>query len=316
MVDPRCLEIIRPLSVASPRLANMLADSLPTTGAIAPAGRLTLQGICWIAYFAAAILVVVAVRNLANENRRRRDVWMVLFALALATAAALGQLFALNKPLLLGGVVGGLAIGALAGLLMGMRTHLKPTIAAVPAVMCLLNALVALAAMFAAGAYVVATNFPTLAAMMAVITAGIWGGIAFTASLLAFSAVLGRPLLQGVAQLPGREALLLLFFAAGVGFGGWLGAESQQSERVSFYHAIYLLVAGCGAVVGLLIYPAALKKGRWPMVVASLTMFSSFAAAAVGFLHGNIAVMVAGGLAAGCASGAGKAIGKTVSAAP
>lgn len=267
-----------------------------------------LNTILMVLTIVAATSLVVGAKRLSG-SRPRGGVWFAAGAMLIIAATALWTLNSYQKPLLFGGVLAALALGAIVGLVIGLRARISDIATQLPPVMCVLNALAGLAAILVGGAFIAAVNFPTLPALFAALVCGVCGGLAFGGSVVAYPAIQGRPRLQWLAMLPGLKVIRMALSLTVLVSIQSLVMQSQQSERLELYQFIYLVPVAASITLGIL-WVGPYQHGRWIAVVATLAMAAGFATAAAGFLQDQLPIIVAGGLAAGIASGAGKALVK------
>ena len=261
-------------------------------------------GIITAAYIVAAILFILSLGGLSNQEKAKRAVWYGIFGMALAIGAtALGPgigNFEYLIPLLL--------VGAAIGIVVALRVEMT----GMPQLVAALHSFVGLAAVFIglnadmslslaeaakeAGTVGELRNFAAIVVkktpveisiMLVEIFLGIFiGAITFTGSVVAFGKLAGR--IDGKPRkLPGGHALNAVAAIACLVLGYLYldGADIWTMIAVSLLAGFigWHLIMGIGGA-------------DMPVVVSMLNSYSGWAAAAIGFTLGNDLLIVTGAL--------------------
>jgi len=260
-------------------------------------------GFTTAAYVVAAVLFILALGGLKNQESAKRAIWYGIVGMALAVIATLigpgAGLWLLSLILI--------AIGAVVGYQLATKVEMTQ----MPELVAIMHSLVGLAAVFvgfnadltigmveaakAAGegvegvfAELVAKKTPVEIAILKVeLVLGIWiGAVTFTGSVVAYGKLAGR--VDGVAKkLTGGHLLnaaaaalsLLLILMYLNGSGSWTLILMTLAALFIGYH----LIMGIGGA-------------DMPVVVSMLNSYSGWAAAAIGFSLGNDLLIVVGAL--------------------
>ncbi|NLR75161.1 NAD(P)(+) transhydrogenase (Re/Si-specific) subunit beta [Leeia sp. IMCC25680] len=236
-----------------------------------------MQNLIALAYLAASILFILALKGLASpDSARRGNVYGVLGMLI----AVVATLLLMHKPvwaLLAGAMLVGATVGGTLAKRVQM-TQMPELVAAMHSLVGLAAVLIAVAAIYHTGEH------HTPAQRVELFIGAFIGAITFTASVVAYGKLSGR---FGAKPLAfGGQHLLNLLLALGmVGFGVvYFTSESQ---------AAFLMMLAIALVLGvLLIVP--IGGADMPVVVSMLNSYSGWAAAGIGFTLGNPVLIIAG----------------------
>lgn len=260
-------------------------------------------GLVGAAYVAAAILFILSLGGLSNQESAKRAVWYGIAGMALAVLATVfgPDVDHLWVVILM------VAVGAVLGTLVAQRVQMTE----MPQLVAALHSFVGLAAVFIgwntdlelgrvqaldeAGraaltgfAGVLAHKTPVELNILAVeVGLGVFiGAVTFTGSIVAFGKLAGR-IGSGAKQLPGGHmtnlgaavlSLLLLILYVATGGFFWLFLLTLAAFFIG-----YNLVMGIGGA-------------DMPVVVSMLNSYSGWAAAAIGFTLSNDLLIVTGAL--------------------
>lgn len=244
------------------------------------------MGTITAAYVAAAILFILSLSGLSNQETSRRGNWYGIIGMSIAIIATI-----LNPNvdsygwLILAMVIGG-AIGA--------RFALKVEMTEMPELVAILHSFVGMAAVLVG----FATYFDPDASYVGVaktihdveIYLGVLiGAVTFTGSVVAFGKLSGRigsaPLL-----LPARHLLNLGILVLCVLIGGWfIGADHGAGTVALIIMTILAFAFGVHMVM-------AIGGADMPVVISMLNSYSGWAAAATGFMLSNDLLIVVGAL--------------------
>jgi len=233
-----------------------------------------------ILYLASAVAFIVGLKRLGGPRTARSG----------NRIAALGMLAAIVITLVTEGIlnwgviVGGLVVGAVLGALAAVRVQMT----AMPQMVAIFNGLGGAASALVAATEVVDTDLTTLSAETAVtiLVSVVIGWITFTGSLVAFAKlqglVPGRPL-----TFAGQRLVNGLIVVGAIGVAIWAGVTGEQVG--------YWVVAGLSLLLGV---TAVIPIGGadMPVVISLLNSFSGLAAAAAGFVIESNPLIIGGAL--------------------
>ncbi|SNY92660.1 NAD(P) transhydrogenase subunit beta [Cohaesibacter sp. ES.047] len=246
------------------------------------------------AYIAAAVLFILSLGGLKDQESAKRGVWFGIVGMAIAVLAtifgpidphnaSLGTVLAANPIILVIAV----AIAAVIGVLVAKRVEMT----GMPELVALLHSFVGLAAVFIGlnsdmTVHTFATPAEQVIHEIEVFLGVFIGAITFTGSLIAWGKLNGR--IDGKAlTLPGRHLMnltmvvvsfvLLIMYMQGA--GSW---TLYVMTLIAFAIGVHMVMAIGGADM--------------PVVVSMLNSYSGWAAAATGFLLGNDLLIVTGAL--------------------
>ena len=246
-----------------------------------------------VLYIVAGILFILALRGLSSPETARQGNRFGIAGMAVAVVATLFSARFLagasvaTWPLVLVAI----ALGAVPGALIARRvamTSMPQLVAAFHALVGLAAVLIAWAAFLAPRAYGIGVPGEVEAQAVIEMALGVLiGAITFTGSIIAFAKLDGRMSGKPI-MLPGRHliniglaavaVLLIVLIAAGI-----------QSPLLFLLLTIVALALGF-----LLIIP--IGGADMPVVVSMLNSYSGWAAAALGFTLGNMALIITGAL--------------------
>ncbi|MEZ4399854.1 MAG: NAD(P)(+) transhydrogenase (Re/Si-specific) subunit beta [Kofleriaceae bacterium] len=235
-----------------------------------------------LAYLVAAVLFILTLRGLSNQETAKRGNQLGIAGMAIAIVATLLIPHYHVHPLLAVAVVGGGALGAVMAVRVGMTQ--------MPELVALLHSFVGVAAVLVGFSLQLSVGkhggtLPQVERIEVYVDVAI-GAITVTGSILAFlklrGSVSGKPLL-----LPARHLLNLAMLGAIVVFGVLFGASGHTWA-----------LAACAAVAAVLgvHLVAAIGGADMPVVVSMLNSYSGWTAAAAGFMLGNDLLIVTGAL--------------------
>ncbi|WP_271899718.1 NAD(P)(+) transhydrogenase (Re/Si-specific) subunit beta, partial [Candidatus Phyllobacterium onerii] len=239
-------------------------------------------------YLVSGVLFILALRGLSHPTTSRQGNFYGMTGMAIAIATTL----ALAEPSLkgLGLIVVGLAIGGSVGAYIAKRIAMT----AMPQLVAAFHSLVGFAAVMVAAAAVYAPDSFGIGEVGSIhgqalveMSIGVAiGAITFTGSIIAFLKLDGRMSGKPI-MLPGRHVLnagLLIAIVVLV-----VALVLSESHLVFWLIVILSLILG-----GLIIVP--IGGADMPVVVSMLNSYSGWAAAALGFTLGNLALIITGAL--------------------
>ena len=243
-----------------------------------------------VLYTVSAVLFILALRGLSSpESSRRGNMFgMIGIAIAIVTTVLVAGLG--GQGLLLAG--GGLAVGGILGAIIAKKipmTDMPQLVAAFHSLVGLAAVLVAVAAFFSPESFGIMTadGIKPFSLLELALGAGI-GAITFSGSVIAFAKLNGN--MSGAPiMLPARHLINIgLALAIAVVIGMLM--KSGGADPMLLW-----ILLGLTFVIGfLLIIP--IGGADMPVVVSMLNSYSGWAAAALGFTLGNLALIVTGAL--------------------
>ncbi|KQZ12702.1 MULTISPECIES: NAD(P)(+) transhydrogenase (Re/Si-specific) subunit beta [unclassified Mesorhizobium] len=239
-------------------------------------------------YLVSGILFILALRGLSHPTTSRQGnlYGMIGMGIAIATTLAL----ALPSPGGFGLIVLGLAIGGSVGAYTARRiamTSMPQLVAAFHSLVGLAAVMVAAAAMYAPESFGIGTAGDIHSQALVEMSLGVAiGAITFTGSVIAFlkldGRMSGKPIMIG-----GRHFINIVLGVALVVLIAMLVATEVK--------LVFWLIVLVSLVLGiLLIIP--IGGADMPVVVSMLNSYSGWAAAALGFTLGNLALIITGAL--------------------
>ena len=240
-----------------------------------------------VAYLTAGALFIFSLGGLSNQESARRGNIFGMLGMAVAILATIfsGQVGAFEK------FIPAMIIGALIGIVIARKVEMT----SMPELVAGFHSFVGAAAVMVGFASYLDPNAQFEGAEKTIheveVYLGVFIGIiTFTGSVIAFGKlsgkISGKPLM-----LPARHWLNLLMLIACIYFGyEFLNAESHDAGVMPLI--IMTIIAG---VIGIHLIMA-IGGADMPVVVSMLNSYSGWAAAATGFMLGNIALIVVGAL--------------------
>jgi NAD(P) transhydrogenase subunit beta len=239
-------------------------------------------------YLVSGILFILALRGLSHPTTSRRGnlYGMIGMAIAIATTLAL----ALPSAGRFGLIVVGLAIGGGVGAYVARRiamTAMPQLVAAFHSLVGFAAVMVAAAAIYAPESFGIGSAGDIHAQALIEMSLGVAiGAITFTGSVIAFLKLDGR--MSGKPIMIGGRHLINI--ALGVALVVLIASLVLTESKFVFW-----LIVIASLVLGvLLIIP--IGGADMPVVVSMLNSYSGWAAAALGFTLGNLALIITGAL--------------------
>jgi NAD(P) transhydrogenase subunit beta len=239
-------------------------------------------------YLASGILFILALRGLSHPTTSRQGNTFGMVGMAIAILTSL----ALARPSFGGFVliVAGLGIGGAVGAVIARRiamTSMPQLVAAFHSLVGLAAVMVAAAAVYAPESFDIGIPGHIHAQALIEMSLGVAiGAITFTGSVIAFlkldGRMSGKPIL-----LPARHMINIALAVALV----VLIVLLISTQSTTFFWLIVLVSLALGV---LLIVP--IGGADMPVVVSMLNSYSGWAAAALGFTLGNLALIITGAL--------------------
>jgi len=239
-------------------------------------------------YLVSGILFILALRGLSHPTTSRQGNTYGMIGMGIAIATTL----ALAKPTLagLGLIVLGLAIGGGVGAVTARRiamTSMPQLVAAFHSLVGMAAVMVAAAAVYAPESFGIGSVGAIHGQALVEMSLGVAiGAITFTGSVIAFLKLDGRMSGKPI-MLPGRH-----FINAALGIALVVLIVMLVTTQST---TVFWLIVAVSLVLGvLLIVP--IGGADMPVVVSMLNSYSGWAAAALGFTLGNLALIITGAL--------------------
>jgi NAD(P) transhydrogenase subunit beta len=246
-----------------------------------------------ILYLVSGVLFILALRGLSSpETSRQGNMFgMVGMALAIAVTLLLVQLDGVT----LGLIVAGVAVGGVIGWFIANKiqmTQMPQLVAAFHSLVGLAAVAVAVAALYAPGAFHILDNPITgaikTASLIELSLGTAIGAITFSGSVIAFAKLNGN--MSGAPIILPARHLINIAIAAAIVALVVLMVQTGGTQK-HWFIALTLLAFLIGV---LLIIP--IGGADMPVVVSMLNSYSGWAAAALGFTLENIALIITGAL--------------------
>lgn len=240
-----------------------------------------------VSYLAAGALFIFSLGGLSNQESARRGNIFGMLGMAVAILATIfsGQVGAFEK------FIPAMIIGALIGIVIAKKVEMT----SMPELVAGFHSFVGAAAVMVGFASYLDPNAHFEGAEKTIhdveVYLGVFIGIiTFTGSVIAFGKLSGK--ISGKSlMLPARHWLNLIMLAACIYYGyEFINAENHNTGVMPLI--IMTVIAG---VIGIHLIMA-IGGADMPVVVSMLNSYSGWAAAATGFMLGNIALIVVGAL--------------------
>ncbi len=239
-------------------------------------------------YLVSGVLFIMALRGLSHPTTSRQGnlYGMIGMGIAIATTLALATPSAGRFGLIVLGLAIGGGVGAITARRIAM-TSMPQLVAAFHSLVGLAAVMVAAAAIYAPESFGIGTDGDIHAQALIEMSLGVAiGAITFTGSVIAFlkldGRMSGKPIMIG-----GRH---LINAALGIALIVLIVLLVTTEAKLVFW----LIVAASLALGVLLIIP--IGGADMPVVVSMLNSYSGWAAAALGFTLGNLALIITGAL--------------------
>ena len=246
------------------------------------------MGIVITSYIAAAILFILALGGLSNQESARRGNLFGMVGMAVALAATVLGVVTANHAVLIGALV----IGGAIGLVAARRVQMTQ----MPELVAMLHSLVGLAAVLVGFANFLghSAEFTSDAAKtihdIETYLGILIGAVTLSGSVIAFGklsgSIGGKPL-----TLPGRHWLNLIVLLLVVWFGRSFVIESAAGDGL----LPLIIMTGLALLFGVHMVMA-IGGADMPVVVSMLNSYSGWAASATGFMLNNDLLIVTGAL--------------------
>jgi NAD(P) transhydrogenase subunit beta len=239
-------------------------------------------------YLVSGVLFIMALRGLSHPTTSRQGnlYGMVGMGIAIATTLALAKPSASGFGLIVVGLAIGGAVGAYTARSIAM-TSMPQLVAAFHSLVGLAAVMVAAAAMYAPASFGIGEIGDIHGQALVEMSLGVAiGAITFTGSVIAFLKLDGRMSGKPI-MLPARHLINIVLAAA-------LVVLIVLLVTTQSYTIFWLIVVASLLLGVLLIIP--IGGADMPVVVSMLNSYSGWAAAALGFTLGNLALIITGAL--------------------
>ncbi len=243
-----------------------------------------------VLYTVSAVLFILALRGLSSPETSRRGNYMGMVGIGIAIVTTILVAGLGGQGLLLAG--GGLAVGGTIGAIIARKipmTDMPQLVAAFHSLVGMAAVLVAVAAFFSPDSFGIMTDHGIKAASLFELALGAAiGAVTFSGSVIAFAKLNGN--MSGAPiMLPFRH---LINLALGLAIAVVIGMLMKSGGGDPM---LLWILLGLTFVIGfLLIIP--IGGADMPVVISMLNSYSGWAAAALGFTLGNLALIVTGAL--------------------
>jgi len=239
-------------------------------------------------YLVSGILFILALRGLSHPttSRRGNTFGMIGMGIAIATTLALATPSAGRFGLIVLGLAIGGGVGAITARRIAM-TSMPQLVAAFHSLVGLAAVMVAAAAMYAPASFGIGTPGDIHGQALIEMSLGVAiGAITFTGSVIAFLKLDGR--------MSGKPIMLPARHVVNAALGIALVVLIVLLVTTESFTIFWLIVAASLLLGVLLIIP--IGGADMPVVVSMLNSYSGWAAAALGFTLGNLALIITGAL--------------------
>ncbi|MCR5856089.1 NAD(P)(+) transhydrogenase (Re/Si-specific) subunit beta [Mesorhizobium sp. J428] len=239
-------------------------------------------------YLVSGVLFIMALRGLSHPTTSRQGniYGMIGMAIAIVTTLALATPSASGFGLILVGLAIGGGVGAITARRIAM-TSMPQLVAAFHSLVGMAAVMVAAAAMYAPESFGIGTIGDIHGQALVEMSLGVAiGAITFTGSVIAFLKLDGR--------MSGKPILLPMRHVINAALGIALVVLIVLLVTTQSYTIFWLIVIASLVLGVLLIVP--IGGADMPVVVSMLNSYSGWAAAALGFTLGNLALIITGAL--------------------
>ena len=238
-----------------------------------------IELIAQLSYVVSAILFILGLKMLGSPATARRGNLLSSVGMLIAIIAGLTAEGIVSYEYIIGGIIVGSLIGALAARLVAMTS--------MPEMVALFNGSGGAASLLVGWATLYTGTISTFAAIAA-LTAILIGGVAFTGSLIAYGK-LSETIKSAAVVFTGQQIVNTMILI-GIVTSGYMFATDPAADSQWLYLLLGLaLVFGVMAVIPI-------GGADMPVVISLLNSYSGLAACAAGFAINNNILIVAGSL--------------------
>ena len=249
-----------------------------------------------MAYIAAAILFILSLSGLSNQETSRRGNYYGMIGMAIAILAAVFSPAVVLSPVVIAILIGALAVGGL----IGATAAFKVEMTQMPELVAVMHSLVGIAAVLVGYASFMDHSNPLTGSEKTIHEIEIYlgvliGAVTFSGSVIAFGKLSGRiggkPML-----LPARHWLNLCMLIGVIVLGYMFLNPSENCSCSCIGGLLPLLIMTVIALIFGVHMVMAIGGADMPVVVSMLNSYSGWAAAATGFMLSNDLLIVTGAL--------------------
>ena len=238
-----------------------------------------IELIAQLSYVVSAILFILGLKMLGSPATARRGNLLSSVGMLIAIIAGLTAEGIVSYEYIIGGIIVGSLIGALAARLVAMTS--------MPEMVALFNGSGGAASLLVGWATLYTSDISTFAAIAA-LTAILIGGVAFTGSLIAYGK-LSETINSAAVVFTGQQIVNTMILM-GIVASGYMFVTDPAADSQWLYLLLGLaLVFGVMAVIPI-------GGADMPVVISLLNSYSGLAACAAGFAINNNILIVAGSL--------------------
>ncbi len=246
-------------------------------------------GLSTVSYLGAAILFILCLGGLSNQETARRG---NMYGVVGMTIAVLATVFGMRvSPAGIPWIVGAMVVGGAIGLYAAKKVQMTQ----MPELVALMHSLVGLAACLVGFASYVDTSIAFVGVEKAIHEVEIYvgiliGAVTFSGSVIAFGKLSGK-ISGNPVLLPGRHFINLIGLLVVIYFG----AEFVRAETIADGMVPLMVMTVISLLFGIHMVMA-IGGADMPVVVSMLNSYSGWAAAATGFMLSNDLLIVTGAL--------------------
>lgn len=237
------------------------------------------------AYIAAAVLFILSLSGLSNQETARRGNWYGIIGMAIAVIATV-----LNPNVQ---SYGWMMLAMLIGGTVGARFAAKVEMTEMPELIAILHSFVGMAAVLVGYASYLDPSLHMVGAAKTIHEVEIYlgiliGAVTFTGSVVAYGKLSGK-LSSSALTLPGKHFLNLGILVACILSGWWFVGDASGGTFALILMTLLAFAFGVHMVMSI-------GGADMPVVISMLNSYSGWAAAATGFMLSNDLLIVVGAL--------------------
>jgi len=239
-------------------------------------------------YLVAAILFIIGISQLSKVKTAPRGNLLSAVAMLLAVIATIVKIQLDNTGSINWAyIITGIVIGGLIGIVLSKKIKMT----AIPQLVAIFNGLGGGASVLVALSYFLFNGVANSLDMVTVVLSIIIGTVTFTGSMIAFAKLQGLVKSQPIL-FKGRNGLNVLLFIVVISLGVRAIIICQS---ISAAIIILLIMTGVAFILGILLVTP-IGGADMPIVIALLNSYSGLAASMVGFVLGNLLLIISGAL--------------------
>ncbi len=246
-------------------------------------------------YLLSAVLFIRGIKGMTRVRTARKGNLVAAFAMFLAVAATLLLMGVVDYRWIIGGVIVGGVVGAVAAVKVKM-TSMPEMVALFNGCGGIASALVALSVVWTDS--VELAKVETLgnvlggSSALTVVLSILVGGVTFSGSVVAYAKLAGKVVKGEPLLLPGRHVINALLILGALGIGIYFAFVVQVPATIALLAIVVLVIS---LVLGvMLVIP--IGGADMPVVISLLNSYSGIAASMTGFVLNNHVLIVSGAL--------------------